>query len=99
MKSKKYQVVIRNINVYLNKEQEKIWNELPSLYTHSQRVQHFINYYIVNESKKIMKMVKMNNYILCYRSEKGNQPCKTLLSEYITGTDVEDININSTEYW
>ncbi len=52
MKSKKYQVVIININVYLNKEQEKIWNELPSLYTHSQRVQHFINYYIVNESKK-----------------------------------------------
>ncbi len=44
-------------------------------------------------------MVKMNNYILCYSSEKGNRPCKTLLGEYITGTDVEDININSTEYW
>ncbi len=46
-----------------------------------------------------MKIVKMNNYILCYRSEKGNRPCKTLLGEYITGTDVEDININSTGYW
>ncbi|WP_162475874.1 hypothetical protein [Spiroplasma sp. ChiS] len=48
MKSKNHQVIIRNINVYLNKEQAKIWNELPELYTHNQRVQHFINYYIVN---------------------------------------------------
>ncbi|AXF96447.1 hypothetical protein [Spiroplasma phoeniceum] len=41
----------------------------------------------------------MNNYILCYRSEKGNRPCKNPLGEYITGIDVEDINIKSTEYW
>ncbi|WP_424525565.1 hypothetical protein [Spiroplasma endosymbiont of Glossina fuscipes fuscipes] len=53
MKSKKHQVVIRNINVYLNKEQEKVWNELPELYTNNQRIQHFINYYIVNERKKV----------------------------------------------
>ncbi|WP_424526646.1 hypothetical protein [Spiroplasma endosymbiont of Glossina fuscipes fuscipes] len=52
MKGKKHQVVIRNINVYLNKEQEKVWNELPELYTNNQRIQHFINYYIVNERKK-----------------------------------------------
>ncbi len=30
----------------------------------------------------------MNNYILCYRFEKGNRPCKTPLGEYITGTDI-----------
>ncbi|WP_424526372.1 hypothetical protein [Spiroplasma endosymbiont of Glossina fuscipes fuscipes] len=40
--------IIRNINVYLNKEQEKVWNELPELYTNSQKIQHFINYYIIN---------------------------------------------------
>ncbi|WP_424526492.1 hypothetical protein [Spiroplasma endosymbiont of Glossina fuscipes fuscipes] len=44
--------IIRNINVYLNEKQEKVWNELPELYTNSQKIQHFINYYIVNERKK-----------------------------------------------
>ncbi|PQP78701.1 hypothetical protein C6B38_04440 [Spiroplasma sp. ChiS] len=41
----------------------------------------------------------MNKYILCYRSEKGNRPCKNPLGEYITGTDIEDVNINSTWDW
>lgn len=41
----------------------------------------------------------MNKYILCYRSEQGNRPYKTLLGEYITGTDIEDVNINSTWDW
>ncbi len=30
--------LIRNINVYLNEKQEKVWNELPELYTNSQRI-------------------------------------------------------------
>ncbi|WP_424525667.1 hypothetical protein [Spiroplasma endosymbiont of Glossina fuscipes fuscipes] len=41
----------------------------------------------------------MNNYILCYKTLQGNRPCKTPLGNYITGSDIEDININSTEYW
>ncbi|RUO85838.1 hypothetical protein D9R21_06495 [Spiroplasma endosymbiont of Megaselia nigra] len=41
----------------------------------------------------------MNNYILCYRSSRGNRPCKTPLGKYIIGSDIEDVNINSTEYW
>ncbi len=41
----------------------------------------------------------MNNYILCYRFEKGNRPCKTPLGDYINGIDVEDVNINSTWDW
>ncbi|AXF96051.1 hypothetical protein [Spiroplasma phoeniceum] len=41
----------------------------------------------------------MNKYILCYHSEQGKRPCKTPLGEYITGTDIEDVNINSTWDW
>ncbi len=41
----------------------------------------------------------MNKYILYYSSEQGNRPCKTPLGEYITGTDIEDVNINSTRDW
>ncbi|WP_425380040.1 hypothetical protein [Spiroplasma endosymbiont of Stenodema calcarata] len=41
----------------------------------------------------------MNNYILCYRSEQGNRPCKNPRGEYITGIDKEDVDINSLEYW
>lgn len=41
----------------------------------------------------------MNKYILCYRTEKGNIPCKTSLGDYIIGTDIEDVNINSTWDW
>ncbi|WP_255401097.1 hypothetical protein [Spiroplasma sp. ChiS] len=40
--------------------------------------------------------METNKYILCYRSEKGKRPCKTPLGEYITGIDVEDVNIKST---
>ncbi|WP_155522123.1 hypothetical protein [Spiroplasma citri] len=43
--------------------------------------------------------MKNNKYILCYRSEKGKRPCKTYFGEYITGIDVEDVNINSTWEW
>ncbi|AHI58039.1 hypothetical protein P344_03485 [Spiroplasma mirum ATCC 29335] len=44
---------IRNVNIHLtNKDQEKSWNELPELYTNSQRVQFFINYYIVHNKKR-----------------------------------------------
>lgn len=38
--------LIRNINIYLNEKQEKVWNELPELYTNSQRIEHLINFYI-----------------------------------------------------
>ncbi|WP_338954944.1 hypothetical protein [Spiroplasma endosymbiont of Polydrusus cervinus] len=41
----------------------------------------------------------MNKYILCYRTEGGNVPCKNLLGEYITGSDIEGVNINSTWNW
>lgn len=40
-----------------------------------------------------------NNYILCYRSEKGNRPCKTPLGEYITGIDPKDVDLNSLWNW
>ncbi|WP_424525671.1 hypothetical protein [Spiroplasma endosymbiont of Glossina fuscipes fuscipes] len=45
---KYYSKLIRNVNVYLNENQEKVWNELPELYTNNQKIQHFINYYIIN---------------------------------------------------
>lgn len=41
----------------------------------------------------------MNNYILCYKTPQGNRPCKTPLGNYIIGSNIEDINIKSTEYW
>ncbi|WP_400248871.1 hypothetical protein [Spiroplasma sp. ald] len=44
--------LIRNINVYLNEKQEKVWNELPELYTNSQRIEHLINFYITQHKKE-----------------------------------------------
>ncbi|ALA97253.1 hypothetical protein SKUN_00337 [Spiroplasma kunkelii CR2-3x] len=41
----------------------------------------------------------MNKFILCYRTKKGNRPCKNWFGEYITGIDVKDVNINSTWDW
>lgn len=43
---KYYSKLIRNVNIYLNEKQEKVWNELPELYTNSQRIEHLINFYI-----------------------------------------------------
>ncbi|AXF95753.1 hypothetical protein [Spiroplasma phoeniceum] len=41
-------MVRKTVNLYLNTEQEKIWNNLPQNYTFSEKVEYFINYYIVN---------------------------------------------------
>ncbi|WFG97405.1 pentapeptide repeat-containing protein [Spiroplasma citri] len=38
----------KTVNLYLDQEQEKIWNNLPQNYTFSEKVEYFINYYIVN---------------------------------------------------
>lgn len=49
---KYYSCKIRNINVYLNDNEEKVWNELPELYTNSQRIEHLINFYISHNKEK-----------------------------------------------
>ncbi|WFG96244.1 hypothetical protein M0C40_09230 [Spiroplasma citri] len=41
-------MVRKTVNLYLNQEQEKIWNNLPQNYTFSEKVEYFINFYIVN---------------------------------------------------
>ncbi|AXF96026.1 hypothetical protein SDAV_001046 [Spiroplasma phoeniceum P40] len=38
----------KTVNLYLDQEQEKIWNNLPQNYTFFEKVEYFINYYIVN---------------------------------------------------
>ncbi|MFW4371315.1 MAG: hypothetical protein EHV01_005195 [Spiroplasma sp. hy2] len=48
---KYYSCKIRNINIYLNENEQKVWNEFND-FTYSQRIEHLINYYIVNERKK-----------------------------------------------
>ncbi|WP_253301243.1 hypothetical protein [Spiroplasma endosymbiont of Phyllotreta cruciferae] len=42
---KYYSCKIRNVNIYLNTEQEEIWNEFNG-FTYSQRIEYLINYYI-----------------------------------------------------
>lgn len=44
---KYYSCKIRNVNLYLDKEQEKIWNEFNG-FTYSQRIEYIINFYIVH---------------------------------------------------
>nr|CAK99582.1 hypothetical protein SPICI16_057 [Spiroplasma citri] len=44
-------MVRKTVNLYLNQEQEKIWNNLPQNYTFSQKVEYFINFYIVNNKE------------------------------------------------
>jgi len=41
----------------------------------------------------------MNKYILCYRSEKGNIPCRNSDGDYITGDNPKDVDLNSLWYW
>lgn len=49
---KYYYCKIRNVNIYLDKNQEKVWNELNELYTHSQKIEHLINFYISHNNGK-----------------------------------------------
>ncbi len=45
---KYYSCKIRNVNLYLDKKQEKIWNELSYFETYSQRIEYLINFYITH---------------------------------------------------
>ena len=47
---KYYSFKIRNVNIYLDKNQEKVWNEFNS-FTYSQRIEHLINFYIKHNKK------------------------------------------------
>lgn len=42
---KYYSKLIRNVNIYLNENQEKVWNEFND-FTYSQRIEYLINFYI-----------------------------------------------------
>ncbi|WP_342255833.1 hypothetical protein [Spiroplasma endosymbiont of Poecilobothrus nobilitatus] len=44
---KYYSFKIRNVNIYLNENEEQVWNEL-NFDTYSQKIEYLINYYIVN---------------------------------------------------
>lgn len=48
---KYYSCKIRNINVYLNENEEKVWNEFNN-FTYSQRIEYFINFYIIHNKEK-----------------------------------------------
>ncbi|MFJ1521921.1 hypothetical protein [Spiroplasma sp. ald] len=49
---KYYSCKIRNVNLYLDKKQEKIWNELSYFETYSQRIEYLINFYITHNKEK-----------------------------------------------
>ncbi len=44
---KYYSKLIRNVNIYLNKNEEKFWNEFND-FTYSQRIEYLINFYITH---------------------------------------------------
>ncbi|WP_338963402.1 hypothetical protein [Spiroplasma endosymbiont of Sarcophaga carnaria] len=44
---KYYSCQIRNVNIYLNKNEEKVWNEFNN-FTYSQRIEYLINFYITH---------------------------------------------------
>lgn len=48
---KYYSKLIRNVNIYLNENEEKVWNEFND-FTYSQRIEHLINFYIVHNKEK-----------------------------------------------
>ncbi|GAA6238857.1 MAG: hypothetical protein SPLM_09730 [Spiroplasma phoeniceum] len=41
----------------------------------------------------------MNKYILCYKTDKGNIPCKIPFGDYITRTDLKYTEINLLWDW
>ncbi|WP_338955100.1 hypothetical protein [Spiroplasma endosymbiont of Polydrusus cervinus] len=49
---KYYSCKIRNVNIYLNKNEEKVWNQLSNFDTYSQRIEHLINFYISHNKEK-----------------------------------------------
>ncbi|WP_425377639.1 hypothetical protein [Spiroplasma endosymbiont of Polydrusus pterygomalis] len=49
---KYYSCKIRNVNIYLNKNEEKIWNKLSNFDTYSQRIEYLINFYISHNKEK-----------------------------------------------
>ncbi len=46
---KYYSKLIRNVNVYLNENEEKVWNEFNN-FTYSQRIEYLINFYIAHKN-------------------------------------------------
>ncbi|MFX4057909.1 MAG: hypothetical protein EHV01_006355, partial [Spiroplasma sp. hy2] len=48
---KYYSCKIRNVNIYLNTEQEEIWNEFNG-FTYSQQIEYLINFYITHNKEK-----------------------------------------------
>ncbi|WP_253301045.1 hypothetical protein [Spiroplasma endosymbiont of Phyllotreta cruciferae] len=48
---KYYSCKIRNVNIYLNKNEEQVWNEFNG-FTYSQRIEYLINYYIKHNKEK-----------------------------------------------
>ncbi|WP_425377742.1 hypothetical protein [Spiroplasma endosymbiont of Polydrusus pterygomalis] len=49
---KYYSCKIRNVNIYLNENEEKIWNKLSNFDTYSQRIEYLINFYIIHNKEK-----------------------------------------------
>ncbi|WP_425378228.1 hypothetical protein [Spiroplasma endosymbiont of Polydrusus pterygomalis] len=49
---KYYSCKIRNVNIYLNKNEEKVWNKLSNFDTYSQRIEYLINFYISHNKEK-----------------------------------------------
>ncbi len=48
---KYYSKLIRNVNIYLNKNEEKVLNEFND-FTYSQRIEYLINFYIKHNKEK-----------------------------------------------
>ncbi|WP_425377672.1 hypothetical protein [Spiroplasma endosymbiont of Polydrusus pterygomalis] len=49
---KYYSCKIRNVNIYLNENEEKVWNKLSNFDTYSQRIEYLINFYISHNKEK-----------------------------------------------
>ncbi len=48
---KYYSKLIRNVNIYLNENEEKVWNEFNG-FIYSQQIKHLINFYIKHNKEK-----------------------------------------------
>lgn len=48
---KYYSKLIRNVNIYLNENEEKVWNKFND-FTYSQRIEYLINFYIKHNKEK-----------------------------------------------
>ncbi|MBW3059249.1 MAG: hypothetical protein CXB60_09575 [Spiroplasma poulsonii] len=68
---KYYSCKIRNVNLYLNDNEEQVWNKL-NFDTYSQRIEYLINFYIIHNRLLALLVKKLQIFVKKILIEKYN---------------------------